>query len=64
MPTDGQLSLAADNAHQIIHDCEMAVRCKTWGGHRVSVQGARSQLYDLARRLGYDLVPRRGSCDD
>lgn len=60
LPADGALMLAADNAGQIEHDCNMAVSTKSWGGHVAYVENARQQLAELARRLGYDLVPSMG----
>lgn len=59
-PTDGMLMLAAHNAGQIEHDCNMAFAAKSWGGHVAYVENARLQLSELARRLGYDLVPSMG----
>jgi hypothetical protein len=60
LPADGALMLAAENAGQIEHDCNMAVSTKSWGGHVADVKNARAQLSELARRLGYELVPARG----
>ena len=60
LPADGALMLAAENAGQIEHDCNMAVSTKSWGGHVAYVKNARAQLSELARRLGYELVPARG----
>lgn len=60
LPTDGALMLAASNAGQIEHDCNLAVACRSWDGHVAYVENARLQLSELARRLGYDLVPAFG----